>query len=204
MSDKQEATSSDEEEDEPAAPNGALLQQLLGGAAGGGSDSDSDDDEVQPPETRTTAASQSTAAEAPADEGGLLPSATSLLFDGGGLKPDFLRVAGPDFDASANFKPPPVTHSDLTGTNLGGDHLPRRTLNDDAPGQRHHQEEQFGRGEGQVRMRGSVCHETDSERGRRVLYGAHSMLQADPWSACNPNRELKSHASGKKRRNGET
>ena len=32
-----------------------------------------------------------------------------------------------------------------------------------------------------------VCHETDDERGRRVRYGAHAMIAADPWSACNPN-----------------
>ena len=40
---------------------------------------------------------------------------------------------------------------------------------------------------GAVRLRGSICHETDDERGRRVRYGAHAMLAADPWSACNPN-----------------
>jgi hypothetical protein len=37
------------------------------------------------------------------------------------------------------------------------------------------------------RLSGSVCKETDDERGRRVRYGAHQMLKADPWSDCNPN-----------------
>ena len=45
----------------------------------------------------------------------------------------------------------------------------------------------FGRKPGAVRLRGSVCYEKDDERGRRVRYGAHAMLTADPWSACNPN-----------------
>ena len=42
-----------------------------------------------------------------------------------------------------------------------------------------------------MRLHGSVCFENDDERGRRVRYGAHAMLQADPWSACNPNYSMK-------------
>lgn len=47
-----------------------------------------------------------------------------------------------------------------------------------------------------MRVRGSVCHETDDERGRRVLYGSHNVLKADPWSECNPTRRLGPGAAG--------
>jgi hypothetical protein len=49
----------------------------------------------------------------------------------------------------------------------------------------------WGRRPGATRLSGSVCYENDDERGRRVRYGAHAMLQADPWSACNPNFSMK-------------
>ena len=41
-----------------------------------------------------------------------------------------------------------------------------------------HYSHSYGHGTqpGAVRVRGSVCHETDDERGRRVRYGAHAML----------------------------
>jgi hypothetical protein len=45
-----------------------------------------------------------------------------------------------------------------------------------------------------------MCVETDDERGRRVVYGAHQVLQADPWSDCNPNFAMRRSASGGKRR----
>ena len=127
-----------------------------------------------------------------------------LLFDGGGAKPDFLHVAGPEFDASAHFRPPPVTHADMVGASGESRRPPARpSLDAEAPAQRSHHEDTFGRAEGQVRLRGSVCHETDAERGRRVVYGAHNMLKADPWSNCNPNKPFYSGASGKKRPRGE-
>ena len=51
-------------------------------------------------------------------------------------------------------------------------------------------------------MEGSVCHETEDEHGRRVVYGAHNALKADPWSHCNPNRPMGPGAKGKRRSNG--
>ena len=135
------------------------------------------------------------------EDGDVLPSATDVLFDGGGPKPAFLRVTGPDFDASALFKPPPVGHADLMGSGSYHPHDPaRRSLDSEAPEQRYHPEDNHGLAQGQVRLRGSVCRETDDERGRRVVYGAHQMLKADPWSQCNPNMPFKSGASGKRRR----
>ena len=207
----------DESEDDESLlkpqPPAALLQQLLAGA------SDSDDSEgAEDQESASThnprgargvggreaaggaddKSGEASVADENVDE---LPSATDVLFDGGGPKPAFLRVAGPDFDASANFKPPPVGHADLVGA---GSYHPRdhaaRSLDSEAPAQRHHPEDNHGRVQGQVRLRGSVCHETDDERGRRVVYGAHQMLKADPWSQCNPNMPFRSGASGKRRR----
>lgn len=184
-----------DEDEQPAAP-GTLLQHLLA------EDDDSDDDDTAAPVATETAASVPEAGESSA---GALPSASDLLL-GSAAKPDFLRVEAlqPEFDASKHFKPPAVTHADL----MCASDRPRgemaRSLEDEAPGQRYHQEENFGRAQGQVRMRGSMCFETDDERGRRVVYGAHQMLKADPWSACNPNKPLRSFASGKKRKNGDT
>ena len=216
-----EAASSDSEDDEPAPAPNALLQKLLAGGSHGAADDDDDSDDdddasalvTHPASKQKTAPSAAAAlpasgdADERADVAGLLPSAGDVLFDGGGPKPDFLRVQGPEFDASANFKPPPVTHAELTGMcGEGGYHGARpsgASEGYEAPAQRYHPEETFGRSNDQVRLRGSVCHETEAERGRRVVYGAHSMLKADPWSNCNPNKPFISHASGKKRPAGE-
>ena len=196
------SSSSEDEADDPT-PNAALLRLLAGGA--GTADDDESDDEQDPPAASNAAPASSTSAaaasKAASGQSELLPSATSVLFDGGGPKPDFLRVSGPEFDASANFKPPPVTHSELTGINLDPYRpLKPRKPDEEAPEQRYHQEDDSTE---RTRVRGSVCAETDDERGRRVMYGAHSMLRADPWSACNPNKKLRSHASGKKRPAGQ-
>jgi len=190
---------SDEEEHPPAAP-GALLQTIL---AATGSDDESEDDNDDTPAAHNSEPAKAVDADAepaPGSSSGL-PSAMDMLF-GSEAKPDFLRVEGPEFDASKNFKPPAVTHADLMP--VAGEHrFVRRSLDDEAPAQRYHPEENFGRGAGQTRLRGSVCHETDAERGRRVVYGAHNMLKADPWSQCNPNFAFRSGASGKKRPRGE-
>ena len=110
----------------------------------------------------------------------------------------------PEFDASKTFKPPPVTAADLgpaygsERSQMGapnvppprgwqGEHNFKRADED----QRYSREYNFGKKEGDVRLRGSVCHETDDERGRRVRYGAHAALTANPWSACNPNVSMK-------------
>ena len=63
-----------------------------------------------------------------------------------------------------------------------------------------HAREQMELGEGRnpandVRLRGSICRETDDERGRRVKYGAHAMLSANPWSACNPKYNMEKGAA---------
>ena len=139
--------------------------------------------------------------------GSMLPPADELLAPG--ERPDFLRMPeGPEFDASKVFKPPAVSHADLFPAvrDSAGPHgrPSSSTLDDEPPEQRYHQEYNFYRAEGSVRLRGSVCHETDDERGRRVLYGAHAAAKADPWSHCNPNQPLKNFASGKKRKNGNT
>ena len=213
------SSSSEDEENDSPPPNAALLHLLTGGA-GAGADEDSEDEEnlskasAAAPAASISAAPTSTGGskrvvteEATAGVYDPLPSASSVLFDSGEPKPIFLRVAGPEFDASTNFKAPPVSHSDLTGINLDPYRPLRgaRAPGEEAPAQQYHEEHNFpgGADSGQVRVRGSVCFETDDERGRRVRYGAHSMLRADPWSACNPNKALRSWASGKKRRAGE-
>jgi hypothetical protein len=191
---------SDEEDEQQTAAPASLLQSLLSGSAESESEDEQDPKEpagAAPPSAPEAASgSNGDAAQAVAEEGastgGLLPSAMDLLFDGGLAKPDFLRVDGPEFDASKHFKPPAVTHAELAGVNDRT--RVARSADEDAPGQRYHQEEQHGRASGQVRMRGSVCFETDDERGRRVVYGAHNMLKADPWSNCNPNLPMRGGA----------
>ena len=184
-------------------------------------DDDSEDDRIEPPAKRqatavdgTTAAATSSGAS-PRDTPGageegegassaVLPSALDAL-DGSEGQEFLEHKYTPEFDASKNFKPPPVTIADLgpaTGTERSqmgyvagvppprgwqGEHHFRRADED----QRHSSEYNFGRQPGSGRLRGSVCHETDDERGRRVRYGAHAALAADPWSACNPNYSIK-------------
>ena len=48
------------------------------------------------------------------------------------------------------------------------------------------------------RTRGSACVENADQRGRRINFGAHASLVADPWSACNPDFQLQG-ARGKRR-----
>jgi len=134
------------------------------------------------------------AAVAPAPEtSSQLLSVSDALGESG---PDFLRVDAPDFDASAGFKPPPAELEAVnqpfgprkTGARSGGSWLAAGSGSTRAAeDQRYASEFNFGRLPGQVRVRGSMCYENDDERGRRVRYGAHAMLAADPWSACNPN-----------------
>mmetsp|Transcript_61620 Transcript_61620/g.102526 ORF Transcript_61620/g.102526 Transcript_61620/m.102526 type:complete len:248 (-) Transcript_61620:163-906(-) len=127
-----------------------------------------------------------------------LPSAIDVL-DTGSKKPSFLHIQGPDFDASTGFQPPPTTAADLGPVVGHGNQAcfasvppPRGWQGEHAftcasEDQRYASEYNFGRLPGAIRLRGSVCYESDDERGRRVRYGAHAMLTANPWSACNPN-----------------
>ena len=125
-----------------------------------------------------------------------LPSADAALESTDGREESFLHIDGPEFDASKGFKPPPTTHADLLPVvddrlGVGGGSRRSAASSAEPAEQRYHPEENFGVAKGQVRLRGSVCLETDDERGRRVRYGAHQMLKADPWSDCNPNRPMK-------------
>lgn len=138
-----------------------------------------------------------------------LPSADDLLSGAGGDEEAFLHTAqGPEFDASEGFRPPPMSHGDLapvggrektssvlfTGIapppprGWQGEHTWKPVNEDEATSD---YRTDWGRRPGAVRLNGSVCYENDDERGRRVRYGAHAMLQADPWSACNPNYSMK-------------
>ena len=159
------------------------VQQLLRARLEADPDSASDDDEG-PDEPAAPGEAAAASAAAPAVEA-LLPSALDML-DPTLANPDFLHVSGPEFDASKNFRPPPVSAADfgpVTDQHLRG--LPKA-----GEQQRAHPEFDWGLSgvaNGSNRLRGSVCVETDDERGRRVKYGAHAMLKADPWSACNPH-----------------
>lgn len=137
----------------------------------------------------------------------LLPSADELLDASNSEQPEFLKLPdGPDFDASKAFKPPPVSHADMVPAvrGAGSRRTPPAALDDVPPEQRYHQDHVFSRGGDAVRQHGSVCRETDEERGRRVVYGAHQVVMADPWSNCNPNFSFKGFGAGKKRKAGDT
>ena len=219
---KLEAPSESESEDDDVTP--IVAPSLTNLLAGGGSDSESDDDDVRQkiepkgaPEnaaasgvtlstTSSSAAGENASLRPSADgDASLLPSADALLDSSD--KPDFLKMPdGPDFDASKHFKPPPVSHSDmLPNVKDMGYRPPPASLDDEAPPQRFHPEENYGHGQarGFKQQRGSVCSETDDERGRRVVYGAHQALAADPWSNCNPNKPFRGFGGGKKRKNGD-
>ena len=175
--------SDDESSEDEAVADSTSVQQLLRARLEeGDASSGEDDDGAQEPPAAASDPAASTESSGPPP---LLPSALDAL-DPTLATPDFLHVAGPEFDASKDFKPPPVTAADF------GPVIDRHLRDAPKAGdvQRAHREFDWGRSgapEGQVRLHGSVCRETDDERGRRVKYGAHAMLKADPWSACNPN-----------------
>ena len=172
---------SDSEDD--AEQQTTSVQQLLSARLGADPDSasDEDDEPAEPPAATEIAATRAVVLAGEA----LLPSALDML-EPTTATPNFLHVAGPEFDASKCFKPPPVSAADFGP--VTDQHL--RSTPNVGEQQRAHAEYDWGRSgvvAGSNRLHGSVCIETDDERGRRVKYGAHAMLRADPWSACNPN-----------------
>ena len=207
--------SASDDDDAPAArlanPIAHLLQAAVGGAE---SDSDDEDAAAAAPTPAPAAASSAPTNAAPAAEaddaprgGGLLPTPDELL-QAGSAQPDFLRVEKPDFDASAGFKPPTDELLPAVGHSLArgfASQPPPRGWRGDrefarADHDQRHAREQMELGEGRnpandVRLRGSICRETDDERGRRVKYGAHAMLSANPWSACNPKYNMEKGAA---------
>ena len=124
MEERDASSSDDDENDAPIAawrpPDLAQLQQQA-------DDDDSDDEEGQPPPAEAAAATEEGGAAAEAEGGGagasdgaggsssgspLLPSALDALGDQDGQ--DFLHQKyTPEFDASKQFKPPPMTTADL-------------------------------------------------------------------------------------------
>ena len=206
---------SESDEDAPAAPIDTLLTKLLGSKGAESDLSDAEDDAPPPsivaaPESAVSpsAVMKTSAVTMTADHGTVttlslkhdqmgLPSALGALDAATKAKPDFLHVEGPEFDASKNFRPPPISALDLLPITSGalGSSAPR-PFADASEVQRYDPEFNFGRTDGSVRLRGSVCHEKDDERGRRVRYGAAAMMKADPWSDCNPNFEMR----GKRKR----
>ena len=139
-------------------------------------------------------------------EAAALPSASDALESDLQETAGFLHVDGPEFDASKGFKPPPVSARDLapvhgserSSMNKFEGVPPPRGWQGDARFERASEQQShasdlnhWGRPAGATRLHGSVCYENDDERGRRVKYGAHSALAADPWSACNPNFSMK-------------
>ena len=182
---------SDDEEDPP--PTAADDATNAGNAASssnvenGGESSSSSRQGVQ----ATTADMALASADAPSVRAAL-PSADLALATSAGSKESFLHIDQPDFDASKVFKPPVLTAADM----MPAGHAPakqraKRSISEEAPEQQYHRDYHFGVPEGATRLRGSVCLESDDERGRRVRYGAHQALKADPWSDCNPNFSMK-------------
>ena len=182
----------DSEEEEQAPPS---ITALLGALAGGGGADDSDSDEPEalpladPPAAEEASAAPSTASSS------LLPSADDAL-DASLEHSRFLEVQGPEFDASKRFKPPPTVPADFLASAAADSRRGVPPAYADDPEQPRYTGLTTDR-QDSVRLRGSVCHETDDERGRRVVYGAHQMLKADPWSDCNPNFAMQ---RGNKRR----
>jgi len=184
---------SEEDEDDDAVPRSSLLVQHL--CAMGAPDAHSDEEEdktpaltADPPTVSAPIASSS--ADDGARSAAILPTADDALEASSGLQEGFLRVQGPEFDASKGFKPPPLTAADLlpvVDDSCGGSRRMNTASEVAAADQRYHEETNFGVAPNAMRLSGSVCKETDDERGRRVRYGAHQMLKADPWSDCNPN-----------------
>ena len=206
---------SDSESDDDAPPGGLVIPSLLQGAlAAADSDDDGEEAAADPPAAEPAADAPSVAAPSAADSeadagagSALLPSALDAL-EPGGAEPEFLRVEKPDFDASAGFKPPAeellpaVGHALARG--FAGQPPPRGWRGDREFARADHDQRharnalELGEGRnpaGDVRLRGSICRETDDERGRRVKYGAHAMLSANPWSACNPKYNMEKGAA---------
>ncbi len=206
---------SDSSEDSEEDASTWAPQLLL--PAGEASDSDEDSEEVRSAPTPARAAapeqpSLAPAAAAASNEAGssreasVLPSASDALESDLQETAGFLHVDGPEFDASKGFKPPPVSARDLapvhgserSSMNKFEGVPPPRGWQGDARFERASEQQShasdmnhWGRVAGATRLHGSVCYENDDERGRRVKYGAHSALAADPWSACNPNFSMK-------------
>lgn len=184
------ANEESEDEDEDAVPRSSLLvQQLIATMDAPDAHSDEEEDKTpaftaDPP--TVSAPSASSSADDGARRAAILPTADDALEASSGLQEGFLRVQGPEFDASKGFKPPPLTAADLLPV-VDGSRGMNTASEVAAADQRYHEETNFGVAPKAMRLCGSVCKETDDERGRRVRYGAHQMLKADPWSDCNPN-----------------
>ena len=181
-----------EDEDDDAVPRSSLLVQHL--CAMGAPDAHSDEEEDKTPaltaDPPTVSAPIASSSADGARSSAILPTADDALEASSGLQEGFLRVQGPEFDASKGFKPPPLTAADLlpvVDDSRGGSRRMNTASEVAAADQRYHEETNFGVAPNAMRLSGSVCKETDDERGRRVRYGAHQMLKADPWSDCNPN-----------------
>ena len=205
MADTDESSASDD--DAPVDGSLSLSGHLrrLAQASGGGSD-----DEDEEAADATLATSTQPASEQPTREPAAhtnntslppLPSADEVLVGDGRhshgafLKSDALQ---PEFDSSKTFRPPPPSHADLMSVQSAepGAHACSDEAEEDTTHQRWPRESDTRSG------RGSICIETDDERGRRVKYGAHQMLAADPWSDCNPNMPMRrgGPAAGKRKR----
>ena len=194
---KMDSDESEDDEDDDAVPRSSLLAQHLI-ATMGAPDAQSDEEEDKTPALTAdpptvSAPTASSSADDDARSAAILPTADDALEASSGLQEGFLRVQGPEFDASKGFKPPPLTAADLLPVvddsqgSRGGSRRMNTASVATAADQRYHEETHFGLAPNAVRLSGSVCKETDDERGRRVRYGAHQMLKADPWSQCNPN-----------------
>ena len=166
-------------------------------------DDDSDEDDDNQPTGDPLHAVQAPAATTSEETDGTLPSALDVL-DPSVQPPSFLHIDGPEFDASKGFRPPPVTAADLgPASGESSFRVPNASVVQARHESYYHPSDR-PRPNGGGRLHGSVCLETDDERGRRVKYGAHAMLKADPWSACNPNYSMSdsSVTRGKDRRVG--
>ena len=123
-----------------------------------------------------------------------LPSAGAAMEAAAAQEEAFLQVKGPEFDASKAFTP--SKPEELCSAVVRPSVPPPRGWQGEHNSP--HPESTFGRVPGAVRLLGSLCVETDDERGRRVVYGAHAMLSADPWSKCNPNYNFKDDSRAKR------
>ena len=208
-----DADDDDDDEEEEGVPAPSVAAHLAAVGAGSTDEDEEDEDEPSPPAGPSSAAEERKDAEDPKAEDSaaeVLPSALDALDGATQEEAAFLHVDGPEFDASKGFKPPPVTARDYLPSVEGEASVSRAALMARLPRefpeasetQREHADSEVGttwrQPEEQRRLRGSVCVETDDERGRRVVYGAHQMLKADPWSDCNPNYAMGHGPKGKR------